>query len=826
MGVPRRPAAPTTIVLFLLFRAVTAFAESSPDATTIPVPLVVNGRRADEIPVLIVTDADFTEHVSVIPSELASSLPELVPSAASSPLLASEEWTPLEAFDEIGLAVGFDWDELLLRVTVPARLLEAVELPLSGRRTTAPRGVEVSQADVSGIMNLEGSVRYTYEQNRVDYRVTPDVAINLYRAVIELRGGVRSSAPIAFLDHARLTWDVPEFHIRLQAGDLRYRETQLTGVTRITGVSFATEESLGDAMIGGGGVELPVVIPETGSVVVTRNGSQVVRRTLDPGNYLLTALPLVQGINEITVTWPGPDGPTTVDLLVPHDAQLVRPGRLDAGLAVGIANRDVLDPMATVSAAYGFAQPLTLGARFGSAFLRSEFDAGVSAVLATAAGAFRVAGDVGIGPNGRLAVDVPVGYRFVDSRVDRFSSIGATAGVGYALEPSGEELAEAVRFSASGYVGLAFRDGFSVTPRLSYSVRSAGGTAAGDGTREVTHDARFVAGLRKSVRGGSSVSANLGLSYRDELTFLASVSYSASFPEVRQNLYLQQDLTAGKASLFWSRYAGDGPRDLSWSASAQVPVDRSDLFTVGAQAGYRGPALRGSISHGLSGVLDDEEYRNVTSLSLASALLFADGVFAVSTPVSDSFVLVTGDPASAVPIGLMRPGGFRDEPLAERPLVFGGVRSYAPFQVQAEPLDIVLGAEDRELSYHVQPSYRSGTVVRIGVERNVYVGGVLLDGAERAVGFALGSWERRADSERRDDREQGESAERRGEFFTDADGYFEIYNLAPGTYLLRLAGRPGVAYEFTIEPGSADYVDLGNLMPTAAGEQPGEGDHG
>ncbi len=772
-------------------------------------PLVVNGRQADEVPVLIVTDSDFTERVSVIPSELASSLPELVPTSASSPLLASDEWTLLEAFDEIGLAVEFDWDELLLRVTVPARLLKAVELPLSGRQTAVPRGVEVSQARVSGIANLEGSIRYTYEQNRLDYRVAPDVAINLYRAVVELRGGVRSSEPIAFLDHARLTWDVPELHIRLQAGDLRYRTTQLAGVTRITGVSFATEESLGHAMIGGGGVELPIVIPESGTVVVTRNGSQVVRRTLDPGNYLLTALPLVQGINEIMVTWPGPDGPTTVDLLVPHDVGLVRPGRLDAGLAVGVANRDVLDPMATASVAYGISQPLTLGVRFGSAFLRPEFDTGVSAVFATTAGAFRVAGDVGIGPEGRLSVDVPVGYRLVDSRLDRYSSIGATAGVGYAREPSGDGSADAIRLYASGYVGLAFRDGFSVTPRLSYSFRSAGGTAAGEGAREVMHDARLVAGLRKSVRGGASLSANLGLSYREELTFLASVTYSASFPEVRQNLYLQQDLTAGKASLFWSRHAGDRPRDLSWSASAQVPVDRSDLFTVGAQAGYRGPALRGSISHGLSGVLEDGEYRNVTSLSLASALLFADGVFAVSTPVSDSFVLVTGDPDSAVPIGLVRPGGFRDEPLGERPLVFGGVRSYAPFQVQAEPLDIVLGAEDRELSYHVLPSYRSATVVRIGVERNVYVGGVLLDEAERAVGFALGSWERGADSERDDE------PERAGEFFTDADGYFEVYSLAPGAYRLHLAGRPGVSYEFTIEPGSADYVDLGNLMPIA-----------
>ncbi len=799
-----RPTAPLLVALCALVAGLGFAQAESAEQTTIPVPLVVNGRRSGEIPVQIVVDADFTERVSIVPIELVALLPELALATASEPLLASTDWTGLDAFDEIGLAVAFDPDEILVRATVPARALRPVELPLSGRAAPIPRGVQVPQADFSAIANLEGWARYTYEQGRFDYRVTPDVALNLYRAAIEAKGGVRSSSPIGFLDHARLTWDLPELYLRLQAGDLRYRTTRLERVTRITGVSFTTDESLGHAIVGGGGVTLPIIVPESGTVLVTRNGSQVVRRTLDPGNYLLSALPLVQGINEITVTWPGPDGPATVDLLIPHDAELTRPGRIDAGLAVGVANRDLLDPLATASVSYGVAQSLTIGARFGSAFLRTEFDAGVSAVIATTAGAFRVAGDVGIGPDGRLAIDVPVGYRLVDSRSERYRSIGATAGVGYAARPAAPS-AETLRLYASGYVGLAFADGFSMTPRLSYAMSSTGGD------RATTHDVRFMTGLRRSVRGGASLSANVGLAYREELTFLASVSYSASFPDIRQNLFLQQDLTAGKASVFWSRYAGDQPRDVSWTASAQVPVDRSDLFTVGAQVGYRDPYVRGSLSHGLSGVLEDAEYRNATSLTIATALLFADGAFAVSTPVTDSFVLVSGDPDSAVPVGLVRPTGYRAIPLGERPLVFGGVRSYSPFQIEAEPLDIVLGAEERERVYYVLPSYRSGTLVRIGIERNVYVGGVLLDRAERPVGFALGAWER------------GDDPTKSGEFFTDGEGYFEVYSLAPGSYRLRIAAGPGtlngMSYEFAVPPGAPEYVDLGNLMPTDGGSR-------
>ncbi|TVQ28421.1 MAG: hypothetical protein EA382_02000 [Spirochaetaceae bacterium] len=805
-----RPAAPLIVIVCALV-AGTVFAQTEPvEQTTIPVPLVVNGRRVGEIPILIV-EADFTERVSIVPVALVGLLPELAPDTAAQPLLASTDWTALDAFDAAGLSVAFDPEEILVRVRVPAQALRPVELPLSGRTAPVPRGIELPQAEVSAIANLEGWARYSYEQSRFDYRVTPDVALNLYGAAIEVKGGLRSAVPIGFLDHARLTWDLPELHLRLQAGDLRYRTTRLERVTRITGVSFTTDESLGHAMVGQGGVTLPIIVPDRGTVLVTRNGSQVVRRTLDPGNYLLSALPLVQGINEITVTWPGPDGPTTVDLLIPHDTELVRPGRLDAGLAVGVANRDLLDPLATAAVTYGVAQPLTIGVRFGSAFLRTEFDAGVSAVIATQAGAFRIASDVGIGPDDRLAVDVPIGYRLVDSRSDRYRSIGATAGFGYTKPPA--PAAQTLRLYASGYVGFAFADGFSLTPRLSYSMSSTGDADGAE--RATTHDVRFVTGLRRSVRGGASLSANVGLAYREELNFLASVSYSASFPDIRQNLFLQQDLTAGKASVFWSRYAGDRPRDVDWTASAQIPVDRSDLFTVGAQVGYRDPFVRGSLSHGLSGVLEDDEYRNATSLTVASALLFADGAFALSTPVTDSFVLVAGDPDSAVPVGLVRPTGYRSVALGDRPLVFGGVRSYSPFQIEAEPLEIVLGAEERERLYYVLPSYRSGTLVRIAIERNVYVGGVLLDRAERPVGFALGAWERTDDPTRS------------GEFFTDGEGYFEVYSLAPGSYRLRVAAGPGalngMSYEFTIPPGAPEYVDLGNLIPTGPAARPANG---
>ncbi len=763
--------------------------------TILPVPLMVNGRPEGEIPVRIVTDDDMNERVEIQPASLAAVISgRLLSEIADHPMLRRSTWRPLSEIEEFGLVAVFDWDELLLRVTIPKGLLSAVDIPISGT-SAARRGVEVLPASFSAIANLDAWARYAYEEEAFEYRVASDVALNVFGAVVEAKGTLESRDPLPVLDYARITWDLPTLRWRVQGGDLTYRDTSLQGVPRIAGVSFATEDSHPRASGGGRGFSYPIVLSDAAEVRVTRNGSQIVRRTLGPGSLRLTDWPLVDGLNELAITWPTDEGVQTVELVVPHDTRLLDAGRLDVGVAVGIADRDPRSPLATASVAYGLVQPLTVGARFGSAFLRPEFDAGIHAVLATRAGAWRIGADVGIGPDDRLVADVPVTYRLADSRPGRNISLGLTTGAGYERATEAET-ADTWRAYASGFVGFALADGFSITPRASYAFRYSD---AG------SHEFRVVAGLRKGVRGGTAIAANLGVSYHDELQFLATLTYSASFPEARQNLLVQPDLAASKASFAWNRYAGDQPHDYELGASAQIPMERSDLFTVGAQAGYRGPQLRATLSHGLSGTLEQADLRNLTSLSARTALLFAGGVLALSAPVTDSFVLVTADPGNEIPIGLVRPAPLQDRPLDRRPFVFGGVRSYVPFQVVAEPIELVPGSGDEELAYHVVPTYRSGTVVRPGITRNAYVGGILLDRGGTPHGFAFGSWQRVDDPDRS------------GAFFTDDAGYFEIYNLAAGDYTLSLPAGPDLRYEFSVRPGASDFVDLGTLRASNQG---------
>jgi outer membrane usher protein len=110
---------------------------------------------------------------------------------------------------------------------------------------------------------------------------------------------------------------------------------------------------------------------------------------------------------------------------------------------------------------------------------------------------------------------------------------------------------------------------------------------------------------------------------------------------------------------------------------------------------------------------------------------------------------------------------------------------------------MVLGLDESSLRYVVDPTYRSGTVLRVEPPRSIYAGGVLLSRSEEPLAYRLGAWQR----------PDGAT----GEFFTDHEGYFEIYGLEPGTYTLSLPNEAALRFTFTIADDAAEYVDLGSL---------------
>ena len=553
----------------------------------------------------------------------------------------------------------------------------------------------------------------------------------------------------------------------------------------MTGLSLFREDSLGDAAVVPEDVLTSIYLPEGATVRLTVNESRRYEREHPPGNYEISDVPFGDGLNVVTVSWEDSDGPHQVEVVVPHDGGLLSRGELDAGLAIGVANRTVGKPLVSSYQRYGLGSNLTVGLREGVELLEFQLEAGAEAMLATRAGTFVVDPSFGLGPESRMLIDVPLRYYYLDPRPSRYLSFGVSGS--YRELTAADGATTATTITASAYTNFVLGSGFSFTPTVTNTY------SLSEGTNQIT--AR--ASLRKSIRGGSALSANVGIRYDGEPSLLATVTYSAAFPEAQQNLFVQQNLNTQELFAVWNRYPGDREQDLDFNVSANVPIDTSEVAGSSAQIGYTHPRFRSSVGHRLSGVIDSGNLTNATTVAFQSALTFADGVTAVSRPVNDSFITVVPEGALAdVPLAVSRGGARAERTVLGGTTILPGVSSYTPTGVTVELQEMILGLDERTLRYAVTPRFRSGTVIRVDAPRSIYAGGVLLGDDDKPVVHELGAWSGHQEAS--------------GEFFTDDGGYFEVYGLEPGEYTLTVGS--GLICQIRIPADADGFVDLGDIQ--------------
>lgn len=772
-------------------------------APAVPVPVYVDGEYAGEIDARLEGDDEVRVSSAAVLAFVDDILVDRAKEDARA-LFGDDRLVEPEAFAALGVSVSFDWDELLLRIRVPPLVRRPRRISLAN---TAPKptGTPVAPADISIISNFDLWARYGYEQRLFEYAVTPELAANVHGVTAEIQGGLRSAGPTGrsagptgFLDHARATWDLPDEGYRVQGGDLTWRSSELFGVSRLTGLSLFREGSLGDAPRLTDEILTSVYLPERSTVRLTVNGSKRYEGEHPPGNYEIANVPFGDGLNVVTVSWEDADGPHQVEIVVPYDGDLLDRGELDAGVAIGVADRTfgfaadaVARPVVSSYQRYGLTPNLTVGLREGVEVLDFQLDTGAEAMLATRAGTLVLEPSFGLGPASRMLVDVPLRYCYLDSRPSRYLSFGLSGA--YRALTAADGASTAKTLTTSAYMNFVFGDGFSFTPTVTdtYSLS--------DGTNRLV----VRASLRKSIRGGSALSANVGMRYDGEPSLLATITYSAAFPDARQNLFVQQNLATQELFAFWNRYPGEGEQDLDFNVGAALPIDTSQVANTSAQVGYTHPLFRTSVAHRLSGVIDTGNISNATTLAFQSAVTYAEGVTALSRPVGDSFVTVAPEGELAdVPLVVSRGGARADRTLRGGATVLPGLSSYTPAGVTVEPEEMILGLDERALRYVVEPGYRTGTVIRVRAPRAIYAGGVLLDEKGQPLIHELGAW--------------SGSEEVAGEFFTDSDGYFEVYGIEPGEYTLTVGGRPDAAYRISIPEDANGFVDLGEIEAVEA----------
>jgi outer membrane usher protein len=266
------------------------------------------------------------------------------------------------------------------------------------------------------------------------------------------------------------------------------------------------------------------------------------------------------------------------------------------------------------------------------------------------------------------------------------------------------------------------------------------------------------------------------------------------------------DSTTDDSRLSWhhtaSRRVRSADSDLIFSR------DRSGYSTQGAlhYRDYRFSAdTVGSFGRSL---LSDSPARSRLSITLGTALAFADGRVAISRPITDSFVIISPHPSlSGQTLEVNSGNGI---PAAKTDLlgaaVLPEVLSYDEQRVETTapklPPWINLGPQPR----YITTAYRSGTLLVAGMGADVIIQGLLVDTA----GLPLPS--EPGDLQQLDAPELPPLG-----FFTAKTGRFAVAGLKPGRLRLVLRNYPDSPVVLTIPPRRSGIVDVGTvkLSPSA-----------
>jgi len=251
--------------------------------------------------------------------------------------------------------------------------------------------------------------------------------------------------------------------------------------------------------------------------------------------------------------------------------------------------------------------------------------------------------------------------------------------------------------------------------------------------------------------------------------------------------------------LFWHKPGALQPNCVPNLGFQRRPDDYS-AFGGMRYNGYRGEA---SLSQDITtpgtaaGNVDDR-----TSIRFGTALVYADGQLALSRPVHDSFAIIAPHPTlKGQDIGVdpvqdsyaARVGRFG-------PAVLPDLNSYLVRNVAIDAPNLPVGYELGSDVYTVRPTYKSGTVIRVGSGATVILEGILATADGTPVSLQEGEIVSLTDPQMKP-----------AALFTNKRGKFSVEGLKPGKHVLRLFADPHATLQLDIPKDKAGIYNIGTM---------------
>jgi len=789
-------------------------ARRAPARQTIAVPVVFEGAERGTIEVTTAADPDDVD-MSVGPFlRLFGDIVQPETLAAIEASVWKEGSIKVGALRDLGIAADYDPAALILTIGIPGDLRRTQAYSLApGART--PNGDLLPPAAVAAALNLRGNVEYARrpgdgaagESGRRPARLSLDGFLDMGRWVFEGAAFFREDDDREWTrGDVRLVRDDVETAIRYNLGDIQYRTTGFQGFVPLGGFGFGREFSIRPYEITQPSGEQEFVLRSRSDVEVIVNGRVSRTFRMEPGRYRLGDFPGTSGANDIRLRIVDEFGvEQVIEIPFFFDSRLLATGLHEFGYAVGLPQSledgvpDYDGDRLSLSAfhRYGLNDLITLNGNVQADWKQQQLGAG--AVLATPIGNFDISAAAsaidGVGYDGAARLF----YRLADPSArtpwaQRSWNAAATytgrrfAGLGDP-DPDNETILD-----------LSGRLNQPLTRDLSLSF----GTRYQFSRGPETDDAHSqTAEVRYRVTPESTLDLAVDRSrHGDGTTELSAfLSFRIVFGDGRHSAGVTHDTLGRSQRLDW-RYTPARPIG-GLGADAQVTRTPTDHEVTG-NLRYRGHRLEADLRHDVLTPRDasDGGTEHLSSLSFGTALVFADGHVGVSRPIGAGFALIAPHRRLAgQKIGI---DPFEDGYNAESdflgPAVVPDLTAYEYRTLLVEVPDAPFGYSLGELGPVVQPGFRGGTVVAVGTNATVVLGGTITASDGAPIGLAAGEI-----------RPVGIEGQATTPFFTNRRGKFRVDGLRPGNYAIMLFGRENAARSIEIPQDAEGLLEFGAI---------------
>jgi outer membrane usher protein len=737
-------------------------------------------------------------------------------------LPAQAGFVRLKDLKEAGLPFDFDIGQMTLSFFPTADMRPSSHISLSQNGDEASPEQLARKASISGYLNLSGSVQYTEASGPLQPALLAP-ALGTSAAIRVLDLVIENEATLGGPGHlsrqgTRAVYDDTSNAIRYTAGDITPATEGIQTGGGFLGVSI--QKSYGK-------LQPQKTIRPTGQrsfrlerpseVAIIVNGQVVRRLQMPPGDHDISELPLRSGENMLTLDITDDTGHReTLKFTVFYDHTLLAPGVSEWGLAAGyhstMSPSGVVyawrDPAVTGYYQQGLTEDVTATVHAQSTIASSV--AGVMAVTPTRLGRFSAELDGSLTADGLPGVAASLFYT-PDTLFKNWGLPGMAQLAGQYKSGGFTPL-----FAANGSLGELFSlNGFySVALPDEYTVAVSGALSAG---------AEYSA-----PKPGAGVT--LSKSIQPDWTWSVTLSYDGS-PTVSQSASPGQSPSSGGWSVL-GRVAWKPGRDTEvtltqegWTGKSTLGVASEGSAADGHYAVKadmvrdltQGPAQeQADLSASYSGARFDLAASrtrrvfeangglssDVSQLSGATAIAFADEHVAVGRPVADSFAILTPhDPADATTLKVPGEAFPRARSVSLSPALVSDLPSYSRSQFAIEAQDPPEGYDLGTGMFDVRPAYRSGYALTAGSERGVMaIGSLEAEGKPLALISGLAKEESAADP-------------KKVVVFTNRAGRFCAEGLKPGAWRVEMIGEPPLCYRLSIPDSASGLFDAGTLKP-------------